>query len=164
MVSSVLPFVRLSVLRDCWRAWGRGAPLHHDWGLDPSPSVAFPLSSHTMLCPHLLFPLSQYGHFRPLLIPQNTDDAHTSLLRSPRGWVAAWHSFSPLPHIHLNSSRSCPQAASSAFNVVAIPFGRMAPSSGCLFLSGCHYKVIQVLISAPSIYHWPWHVNQIVGN
>lgn len=164
MVSSILPFVRLRVLRGCWRAWGRAAPLHHGQGLDPSLSLASPLSSHTMLCPHLLFPLSQYGHFRPLLIPQNTDDAHTSLLRSPRGWVAACHSSPPLPHIHLNSSLSCPQAASSVFTIVAIPFGRMAPSPGCLFLSGCCYKASQVLVSAPRIYRWPWHVNQIVGN
>lgn len=148
MVSSILPFVRLRVLSGCRRAWGRAAPLHHVQGLVPSPSVASPLSSHTRLCPHLLFLLSKYGHFRPLLIPQNTDDAHTSLLSSPRGWVAAWYSSPPLPHIHLNSSLSCPQAASSTFNRVAIPFGRMAPSSGCLFLSGCCYKASQVLISA----------------
>lgn len=102
-----------------------------------------------MLCPHLLFPLSQCGHFRPLLIPQNTDDAHTSLLSSSRGWVTAWYSSLTLPHIHLNSSLSCPQAASSAFNVETIPFGRTASSSGCLFLSGCCYKASQVLISVP---------------
>lgn len=164
MVSSILPFVRLRVLRGCWRAWGRAAPLHHGQGLDPSPSVAL-RSPPTPCFVHTCFsPFPNMGTLDPLLIPQNTDDAHTSLLRSPRGWVAACHSSPPLPHIHLNSSLSCPQAASSVFTIVAIPFGRMAPSPGCLFLSGCCYKASQVLVSALSIYRWPWHVNQIVGN